>query len=104
MSKIHSLNDIIATAQRMRASDIHIVCGIPIRIRVDGKLRNLDTNVMTAEDCEAYAQELSNHYDEIKSIVSDPAKAEQMRIALHSVVVPDSAERVCAIMEKLIRR
>lgn len=68
MSKYLTMSEIIVKAQRLRASDIHIVCGIPIRIRVDGKLRNLDTNVMTAEDCEAYAQELSNHYDEIKSI------------------------------------
>ena len=68
MSKIHSLPDIIAKAQRLRASDIHIVCGIPIRVRVDGKLHNLDTNVMTAQDCEAYAKEISNHYDEISTI------------------------------------
>ena len=68
MSKIHSLPDIIAKAQHLRASDIHIVCGIPIRVRVDGKLHNLDTNVMTAQDCEAYAKEISNHYDEISTI------------------------------------
>ena len=68
MSKIHSLPEIIAQAQRLRASDIHIVCGIPIRVRVDGKLHNLDTNVMTAQDCEDYAQEISNHYDEISKI------------------------------------
>ena len=68
MSKLLSLPEIIAQAQRLRASDIHIVCGIPIRVRVDGKLSNLDTNVMTAEDCEAYAQEISNHYDEISRI------------------------------------
>ena len=68
MSKILTLSDIIAKAQRLRASDIHIVCGIPIRVRVDGKLHNLDTNVMTAEDCEEYAKDLSNHYDDIAFI------------------------------------
>ena len=68
MSKLLSLPEIIAQARRLRASDIHIVCGIPIRVRVDGKLNNLDTNVMTAEDCEAYAQEISHHYDEISRI------------------------------------
>jgi len=68
MSKILSLPEIIAQAQRLRASDIHIVCGIPIRVRVDGRLHNLDTNVMTAEDCEEYAQEISHHYDEISRI------------------------------------
>ena len=68
MSKILTLSDIINKAQRLRASDIHIVCGIPIRVRVDGMLQNLDTNVMTAEDCEEYARELSNHYEDIATI------------------------------------
>ena len=31
-------------------------------------LHNLDTNVMTAEDCEEYARELSNHYEDIAAI------------------------------------
>lgn len=68
MSKIHTLPDIIAKAQHLRASDIHIVCGIPIRLRIDGKLHDLDNNIMTAEDCESYAREISNHYDEISHI------------------------------------
>ena len=68
MSRYLTLSEIITKAQRLRASDIHIVCGIPIRVRVDGKLRNLDTNIMSAEDCEDYARELSNHYNEIQSI------------------------------------
>ena len=68
MSKLLSMPEIIARAQKLRASDIHIVCGIPIRLRIDGKLQNLDDNVMTAEDCEAYARDLSNHYDAIAEI------------------------------------
>ena len=68
MSKIHTLPEIIAQAQHLRASDIHIVCGIPIRVRVDGKLHNLDENVMTAQDCEEYAKEISYHYEDIAQI------------------------------------
>ena len=68
MSRIHSLPEIIVLAQRQRASDIHIVAGIPIRIRVDGKLHNLDENVMTSADCEAYARELSSRYEDIAHI------------------------------------
>ncbi|MBQ8238130.1 MAG: PilT/PilU family type 4a pilus ATPase [Oscillospiraceae bacterium] len=68
MSKILTLDEIITKAQRLRASDIHIVCGIPIRVRVDGKLHNLDTNIMTPEDCESYAQDLSPHYSDIAHI------------------------------------
>ena len=68
MSKLLTLSEIITAAQRLRASDIHIVCGIPIRVRVDGKLHNLDNNVMTAEDCESYARDLSHHYEAISHI------------------------------------
>ena len=68
MSVIYPLNDLVALGVAQRASDIHIVCGIPIRIRVDGKLHDLDSNVMTAEDCESYARELSSHYDDIAHI------------------------------------
>ena len=68
MSRIHSMSEIISLAQRQRASDIHLVAGIPIRIRVDGRLRNLDENVLTHDDCEAYARDLSNHYEDISHI------------------------------------
>lgn len=68
MSKLLSMPEIIARAQKLRASDIHIVCGIPIRLRIDGKLQNLDDNVMTPEDCESYARDLTNHYDAIAEI------------------------------------
>ena len=68
MAKLYSLPEIITKAQRLRASDIHIVCGIPIRVRVDGRLNNLDTNIMTAQDCEEYAKEISNHYEDISHI------------------------------------
>lgn len=68
MSKILTLEQIISKAQRLRASDIHIVCGIPVRIRVDGRLIDLDNNIMTSEDCESYARDLSNHYEDIAYI------------------------------------
>lgn len=63
-----TLEEIIAQANRSRASDIHIVCGIPIRIRVDGTLSDLDDNVLTAEDCEAYCRMLSRRFDDIADI------------------------------------
>jgi len=51
------IEQVIAKASEMRASDIHIVCGIPIRFRVDGELVNMDEHVTTAEECESYAAE-----------------------------------------------
>jgi len=59
---------IIEYASRCRASDIHLVCGIPIRLRVDGKLINLNDRPLTEAECEAYARMLSNSYDEISVI------------------------------------
>ena len=68
MSQVFTIAEIIAKAHRQRASDIHIVCGIPIRLRIDGKLVDLDSNIMTGDDCEAYAQQLTHHYEDIRLI------------------------------------
>ena len=46
---------VIKKASEMRASDIHIVCGIPVRFRVDGELTDMDDHVVTEEECERYA-------------------------------------------------
>ena len=51
------LEEIIVQAQGRRASDIHIAPALPVRIRVDGALEDLDGYVLTAEDCEGIAQE-----------------------------------------------
>lgn len=42
-------------------------------------------------------------YGEITGIFQSKEKADAMEKALHSMSVPDSAERVCTVMEKLIR-
>ncbi len=55
--------------------------------------------VILEKDCTA-----EKIYAEVKAIAEDPAKGCQMRKALFSMVVPDSAERVCGIMEQLIKR
>ena len=68
MSKLLTIEEIIKRAKAARASDIHIVKGIPIRMRVDGRLADLDDNVMTHEDCEAYARDLSPRCHEIETI------------------------------------
>ena len=68
MSKLLTITEVLAQAQKQRASDIHIISGIPITLRIDGHLDHLDDNVMTPADCEAYARELSEHYDEISRI------------------------------------
>jgi len=68
MSVLHTIPELVKTAQAQRASDIHIVFGIPIRIRIDGRLHDYDSNVMTDEDCEYYCRQLSKRYDAIAEI------------------------------------
>ena len=65
MSVLYHIPELVDKARQLRSSDIHIVCGIPIRLRIDGSLQNLDDNVMTHDDCENYARELSEKYEEI---------------------------------------
>ena len=52
---------IIAKASEMRASDIHIVCGIPVRVRVDGSIVDMDSHIMTAEECLSCAKEFGEN-------------------------------------------
>lgn len=68
MSVLYSIPELVTMAREKRASDIHIVRGIPIRIRIDGNLTDLDDNVMSAIDCERYCHELSSRYEEIENI------------------------------------
>ncbi len=68
MSHLPHITEIISEAQKRRASDIHIVCGIPIRIRVDGRLLDLNSHILSPMDCEVYARQLTNHYEEIETI------------------------------------
>lgn len=68
MSVLMTLEGLITAARRARASDIHIVAGTPIRLRIDGTLKFLDENVMTPEDCEAYARSISHRYESIADI------------------------------------
>ena len=43
-------------------------------------------------------------YDEVKNIVDNSQLSEKMQKALYSMAVPDSAERVCGIMEQIMKR
>ncbi len=53
------ITNVINKAVAMRASDVHIVCGIPVRFRVDGIITNMDDRVLTAADCERYVASIS---------------------------------------------
>ena len=68
MSVLHTIPELVKSAQSLRASDVHIVCGIPIRVRIDGRLHDFDKNILTQEDCEHYCRQLSKRYDAIAEI------------------------------------
>ena len=56
-----TLRELIPAAQRLRTSDIHIVCGLPIRVRIDGDLVDFPDcgDILTYEDCIGFASELT---------------------------------------------
>lgn len=60
------MEQIIAAAAQMGASDIHLVCGLPIRFRIHGSLRDYSDNILSHEHCEDYAGELAG--ETIKAI------------------------------------
>ena len=41
------ISEIIAQAQQKGASDIHIVTGLPVKCRIDGRVQNLTEKVLT---------------------------------------------------------
>ena len=53
-----SIDDLILEARDRRASDIHIVLGRPVRLRIDGTLVDYDEHALTDADCELYARAL----------------------------------------------
>lgn len=64
-----TIEEIIEKSAASRASDIHIVCGIPIRIRVDGELRDFDSHVVTEAQCVEYAKAFGKEeFDEVKEV------------------------------------
>ncbi len=53
------LKTILAEAVDLKASDIHITVGTPIVLRVNGKLKNLDENVLMPDETEELVRELT---------------------------------------------
>lgn len=54
-----NIEQIVQAAAQKAASDIHIVCGLPVRVRVHGTLYNYSDDIMTHEQCDTAARELA---------------------------------------------
>lgn len=62
------IEQIIEQAVARKASDVHIVSGIPIRFRVDGVLQDMDDHVLTKQESEALAKEVAgDHFFKINN-------------------------------------
>ena len=63
------IHEIIALAVEKGASDVHLICGLPVKCRIDGSICTLDGQTLTPEDCERYARALAGErYDAITQI------------------------------------
>lgn len=64
-----NINDIIQQAQQQKASDIHIVNGLPIKCRIDGQIRNLSDERVDFAECEALAEEIAGQrYEQMRML------------------------------------
>ena len=54
-----NIENIVAAALELDASDIHLVCGMAIRFRIHGELRPYGGDTLTHDDCENYAKQLA---------------------------------------------
>lgn len=63
------LEELIIKAKEDGASDIHLVCGLAPKYRLDGELVNMSSTLLSHMDCEAYAQEIAGEdYKKIETI------------------------------------
>lgn len=56
------IQEIMLKAVEMNASDLHITVGVPCTVRVHGKLLYLDDDIVTPQDSESMAREITNEH------------------------------------------
>ena len=54
-----TIDQLVEKARTDRASDIHLICGLPPKYRRDGQLENMAEAPLSAEECMAYARTLA---------------------------------------------
>ncbi len=54
-----TIEQLVVKARQDRASDIHLIYGLPPKYRKDGQLEDMDDTPLSSSDCVAYARELS---------------------------------------------
>lgn len=56
---MYEIEELIALAAEKRASDVHLIAGLPPKCRIDGRIETLTEGVLTREDCEEYGCQLA---------------------------------------------
>lgn len=54
-----TVDQLVAKAKADGASDIHLICGLPPKYRLNGRLEDMSDECLTVDDCFAYAEELA---------------------------------------------
>lgn len=54
-----TIEQLVAKAKQDGASDVHLICNLPPKYRVDGVLEDMTETPLTAEECVAYAKALA---------------------------------------------
>ncbi|MFR4578573.1 MAG: hypothetical protein ACLT76_01935 [Clostridium fessum] len=49
---MYGIEELIALAAEKRASDVHLIAGLPPKCRIDGRIETLTDGGLTREDCE----------------------------------------------------
>ncbi len=66
---MYNVEELIAMAAENRASDVHLIAGLPPKCRIDGEIVNLADVPLSKEDCDTYGLELAGeHIKKIDSI------------------------------------
>lgn len=55
---MRSMEELVGIAKQKGASDIHIASGVPVKMRIDGQLENMDDVLLRDEECDSYAKQL----------------------------------------------
>ncbi len=56
---MYNIEDLTEQARRSGASDIHLVCGLPPKYRLDGQLENMEEERLSEKDCDILCQDLA---------------------------------------------
>lgn len=66
---MYGIEELIALAAEKRASDVHLIAGLPPKCRIDGRIETLTDGGLTREDFEEYGRQLAgNAADQIEAI------------------------------------